>query len=141
MDYVIGIVSSIVSASETYPEIFVLYEFPLQLDISGELLEGRRGRIDASTIKTHSRNLPNEYRIIDDAHVLEAILSRVLPAKHINGVLALFYAFRSGATDQQIEAALVSKCFVWSSFFLITLIQIRMRIWEFANRVASKTNR
>lgn len=76
--------------------------------VSGELLEGKIKKVDVSNVKAHFKDLPNEYRIVDDANILETILLRQLPAEIINGVLTMFYAFRSGATDEQIENALVN---------------------------------
>lgn len=83
------------------------------MDISGEILDGRRRKIDASTVKDHSKDLPNEYRVIDDANILETILLRQIPSERINGVLTLFFALRNGATNEEIENALVSVFFIY----------------------------
>lgn len=81
------------------------------MDIPGEILEGRRRRIDVPTVRRHSKDMPNEYRVIDDANILETILLRQLSSDRINGVLTLFFALRNGATNEQIEDALVSRVF------------------------------
>lgn len=87
------------------------------MDIPGEVLDGRRRRIDVSTVRGHSKDLPNEYRVIDDANVLETILLRQIPSERINGVLTLFFALRNGATNEEIENALVSDSRI---YFLTT---------------------
>lgn len=81
------------------------------MDIPAEVLDGRRSRIEVSTVRNHAKDLPPEYRVIDDANILETILLRKLPAERINGVLSLFFALRNGATNEQIENALVSVNF------------------------------
>lgn len=62
-----------------------------------------------NTVKNRAKDLPAEYRVIDDANILETILLRKLPAERINGVLTLFFALRNGATNEEIENALVSE--------------------------------
>lgn len=49
-----------------------------------------------------------EYDLIDKADILRTILLRELPPERFNGVLSLVLAFRLGATDSEIEKALVS---------------------------------
>lgn len=97
------------------------------MDISAEILDGRRNRIAVSTVKNHAKDLPPEYRVIDDANILETILLRKLPAERINGVLAVFFALRNGATNEQIENALVSGGFV---IFFQTFFKFRLTILE-----------
>lgn len=49
-----------------------------------------------------------DYEVVDNADVLKQILSRQLPRESFNGILSLALAFRFGATDEEIEKALVS---------------------------------
>lgn len=77
--------------------------------IPGELLEGKTKKVNVAKVKAHMKDLPSEYRVTDDVNILEKFLLRQLPAEQINGVLSMFFAFRSGATDEEIENALVSK--------------------------------
>lgn len=79
------------------------------MDIPAEVLDGRRNRIVLPKVLSQAKELPAGYRVIDDANILEKILLRKLTEKPVNGILTVFFALRNGATNEEIENALVSE--------------------------------
>lgn len=51
----------------------------------------------------------NDYPVVDNADILRTILSRELPPERYNGIISLILAFRDGASDEEMDKALVNR--------------------------------
>lgn len=70
--------------------------------MSGQIL-----KINVYTVKEYSKQ-EAEYRIIDNANILQAMLSRQLPPERIGGLVNLIAATRPSAQEDEIQKALVN---------------------------------
>lgn len=50
----------------------------------------------------------HDYEAVEKADLLNTILSRELPQERFNGVLSIILAFRNGASDEEMDDALVN---------------------------------
>ena len=62
--------------------------------------------VDVDFVIKNSKSVP-EFKLIDNAKILQSILSRRLQPEQFNAVINMVYAMRPSATSQEVEEALV----------------------------------
>lgn len=91
---------------------------------------GQTFKIEVYTVKEYSKQ-EAEYRIIDNANILQSILSKQFAAERIGGFVNLIAATRPTATEDEIQKALVNrglKCFPSQKSLALFLIRCLFRI-------------
>lgn len=69
---------------------------------------GQFSKINVDTVKEYAKQ-GVEYRAVDNANILQSMLSKQLPPERIGGLVNLMAVARSSATEDEIQKALVKR--------------------------------
>lgn len=87
---------------------FILFLFLIQMKTLAFRMYGHVLKINVDTVKEYSKQ-EAEYRIIDNANIMQSVLSKQLPLERIGGFVNLFAATRPSAPNDEIQKALVNE--------------------------------
>ena len=71
---------------------------------------GENSTIHVDDIQVRGKGV-TDYKILDNANILQTILLKELPSERINGLINLIYVARPSATSEEIQSALVKSAF------------------------------
>lgn len=82
-----------------------IHQIPELADLSKK---SENSTIHVNEFQIKSKDVP-DYKILDNANILQTILSKQLPSERFNGLVNLIYAVRPSATSEEVQSALVKE--------------------------------